>query len=104
MQHRHGVGRRRGLEADAEEHHLPVGVVGGDPGGVQRGVDDPDVAPAGPHTEQVMLAARHPQHVAERAEDDVIAGGDLQRPVDHLQRRDAYRAAGAVDELHRTLE
>ncbi len=87
VQHRHGVGGGGGgLEPDAEEHHLLVRVVGGDSGGVQGRVDDPDITPAGAHTEQVVAATGHPQHVAERTEDDVVAGGYLQGPIDHLQR------------------
>ena len=44
-QHRHGVGRRGGLEADGEEHHLAVGVGrAAMRDRVERRVDDADVA------------------------------------------------------------
>ena len=36
LQQREGGGRRRGLEPDGEEHDLAVGVLDGDPQGVER--------------------------------------------------------------------
>jgi hypothetical protein len=95
--HGHGVGRGRGLEPDPEEHHLPVRVLLAmvrHPGRV----DHPDVTTLALDPEQILLAARHAQHVAERAEDHVGPGGDLDalsiisgvsrtpdsRAVDHL--------------------
>ena len=48
LDHRHGVGRRGGLEADGEEHDLPVGFVLGDAHRVERRVDDPHVAALAP--------------------------------------------------------
>ena len=95
----HGVAGRRRLEADGEEHDLLVGVVLGHRDSVQWGVDDPDVAATGADAEQVGVGSRHPEHVAERAEDDVVPGGDLKGPVDHLQWRDAHGTAGAVDQF-----
>ena len=56
--------------------------------------------PAGLDREQVALRPRHPQHVAEGAEDHLGTRRDLQRLVDHLQRGDADRAARSVDEVH----
>ena len=67
--------------------------------GVERRVDDTHVAALALHPEQVTLAAGHPQHVAERTEDHLGAGGDVEGPVDDLQRGDAHRAPGPVDEL-----
>src|SRR5690606_22009395 len=97
--HRHGVGRGCGLEADAEEDHLPVRVLLGDAQRVQRGVDDAYVAALAAHLEQVPSGAGHAEHVAEGAEDHVGSGGDLQGLVDDLQRGHAHRAAGSVDQL-----
>ena len=94
----HGVGRGRGLEADGKEHHLPLGVLLGQRHGVHRRVDDPHVAPFRLHGQQVVGRAGHAQHVAERAEDHLRPRGDRHRLVDELQRRDAHRAAGAVDQ------
>ena len=65
---------------------------------VERRVDDAHVAAGGLDGEQIAVRARHAQHVAERAEDDVGPRGDLDRLVDHLERRDADRAARAVDQ------
>ena len=69
--------------------------------GVERRVDDPHVGAAALQREQVAARAGHPQHVAERGEDHVRAAGDGVRLVDHLQRGDADRAAGAVHQLDR---
>ena len=96
---RHRVGRRGGLEADAEEDHLLVGVVPREVERVERRVDDAHVAAGALDPEQVLLAAGHAQHVAERAEDHVGPRRDLQRLVDDLERGDADRAAGSVDQL-----
>ena len=95
---RHRVGRGGGLEADGEEHDLPLGFFAGQGHGVHRRVDDPHVAPFRLDREQVLLRAGHAQHVAERAEDHLRPGGDGHGPVDHLDRRDAHRAARAVDQ------
>jgi len=45
------------------------------------------------------LARQLAQHVAEGTEDDVGAARDGVRLVDHFERRDADRTAGAVDQL-----
>src|SRR6478672_393409 len=96
---RHRVRRRRRLEADAEEDDLPVGVLPCELQRVERGVHDPDVAAGALDAEEVLLAAGDPQHVAEGAEDHLWTRRDLERLVDHLERGDADRAAGAVDQL-----
>jgi hypothetical protein len=44
-QHQRG-GRRGGLEADGEEHHLALGVLVGQGQGVGRRIDHADVGPA----------------------------------------------------------
>ena len=48
--------------------------------------------------QQIVRAARHAQHVAERAEDHAGRDGDLDGLVDQLERRDADRTARAVHE------
>ena len=50
-------GGRGGLEADREEHHLAVGVLLGDPQGVERRVDHPDVGALGLGVQQRALRA-----------------------------------------------
>ena len=47
QQQRAGHGRRRGLEADADEHELALGLGGGQVDGVDRRVDDAHVGPGG---------------------------------------------------------
>ena len=94
----HRGGRGGGLEADAEEDDLFGRVLLCELHGVQRRIDDADIPASGLDGEQVGRAARHAEHVAERAEDHLGPGGDFQRLVNQLDRRDADRAAGAVDE------
>lgn len=53
-QHRHGIGWGGGLEADTEEHHLPVGQLGGQLDRVQGAVDHPNVAALTLDAEQVL--------------------------------------------------
>ena len=86
---------------DREEDDPAVRVLPGEAQRVEGRVDDAHVAAARLHLEQVVVRARHAQHVAEGAEDHVRPGGDGDRAVDHLERRDADRAAGAVHEAHR---
>ena len=95
---RHRRGGGGGFEADAEEDHFLGRVLLRELHGVQRRIDDPHIAAAGFDGQQIGRAARHAEHVAERAEDHVRPGGDLQRLVNQFERRDADRAAGAVDE------
>ena len=97
--HAHGVGRGGGFKADAEENHLLVGILDGEFNGVQRRIDDAHVAAAALDLEEVALGAGNAQHVAEGAEDDAGLRGDGQRLVDQFERRDADRAAGAVNHL-----
>lgn len=97
---RHGVGRRGRLEADAEEHHFPVGVLLSDVQSVQRRVHDAYVAALAAYLEEVTAGARHPEHVAEGAEDHSRPGGDLEGLVDDLERGDAHRTPRPVNQLH----
>ncbi len=99
LEDRHRIGRRGRLEPDAEEDHLAAGVLPGYLNGVERRVDDSHIAALALDPEQVLAAAGDAQHVAERAEDHAGAGGDRQGLVDHLERGDAHRAAGAMDQL-----
>ena len=61
LDQRHGVGRRGGLEADAEEHHPPGGVVARDVHGVQRRVDHAHVGAA------ALSASRSPREPGTRS-------------------------------------
>ena len=99
MPDRHGVGRGRGLKADGEEDDLAVRIGRRQVDGVERRIDDADVAALRFELQQIAVRAGHAQHVAEGAEDDAGPGGDGMGPVDHFQRRDAHRAAGAVHQL-----
>ena len=95
----HGVGRRRRLETDGEEDDLTVGLGFGDVDRIERRVHDPDVGSAGPCRVEIAVRSGYPQHVTERAEDDVGSSRQLQAPVDRLERGHTDRAAGAVNEL-----
>ena len=95
---RHRVAGRGRLEADGEEDDLAVGVLLRQLDRVERRVDHAHVAALRLHAEQVGRRAGHAQHVAERGEDHLGPAGDGDRPVDQLQRRDADRAARAVDQ------
>ena len=99
--HGHGIGRRGRLEADGEEDDLPIRIGRGQVHGIERRIDDAHVAALRFELQQIAVRAGHAQHVAEGAEDDVGPGGDGVGPVDHLQRRDADRTAGAVHQLAR---
>ena len=77
---RHRVGGCRGFEPDREEHHLLVGILPRDLQGVERRVHDAHVAARGLDLEQILLAARDAQHVAERTEDHVGSRRDLAVP------------------------
>ena len=57
LAHRHGIGRRRGLEPDGEEHHLRPGSALATSKASRRRVDHPDVAALGPRSQQVVLRA-----------------------------------------------
>jgi hypothetical protein len=61
----HRVRRGGGLEPDAEEHHLLVRVLPGQPHGVERRVDHAHVAAGRAHLEQVAPGAGNAEHVAE---------------------------------------
>ena len=65
-------------EPTAVVHNDPITVriLGGNGHGVERRVDDPDVAALGLDREQVLVAPRDPQHVAERAKGHIGPGGD----------------------------
>ena len=52
--HRHRVGWSRRLEADGEEHDLAIGMGVRELHGVERRIDDPDVASGGLHSEEIV--------------------------------------------------
>ena len=94
--HRHGVGRRRRLEPDGEEHDLTVGVPFGDGDGIERRVHDAHVASRGPYREQIARGPGHAKHVAEGAEGDTIVTADgevlpVGSGVDRLRQSDEAR-------------
>src|ERR1019366_4444440 len=87
-----------GLKPDAEEDHFSSRVLLRQLHRIQRRIDHPHPPAGGLEGEQIGRAARHAEHVAERAEDHFGPGGDLQRFVDEFNGRDTDRAAGAVNE------
>ena len=97
--HGHRVGRGGGLEPDAEEDDLPVGVLLSQPDRVERRVDDAHVA-ALAFTRNRSCSLPGTRSMSPN-EQKITSGtrGDRQRLVDHLQRGDAHRAAGTVDQL-----
>ena len=92
-------GGRRRFEADREEDDPAVGVGRREVHGVERRIDDPDVAALRLELQEVAARAGDAQHVAERAEDHSGPRRDRVGAVDRLQRSDADRAAGPVDQL-----
>ena len=89
---------RGGFKTDAEENDFPRRILLGDFHRVERRINDAHVAAAGLDRKQIRRAARHAQHVAERSENHVGPRGDFQRLVNQFERRDANRAARAVDQ------
>ncbi len=69
----HGVGRRGRFESNGKEHDLLVGIGGRNGDGVERRVHHPHIAAMRFQLQEISLRARHPQHVAERAEDHLRA-------------------------------
>ncbi|OPZ83305.1 MAG: hypothetical protein BWY76_02334 [bacterium ADurb.Bin429] len=99
--HRQRVGGGGRFKAHREEDHLAIGMLPREGKGIQRRVDDAHVAAVGFHREEVFRRARHAQHVAVGAEDDLRARGDFHRFVNEFHRRHAHRAAGAVHQRDR---
>jgi hypothetical protein len=91
------VGGARRPEADGEEDHRPVWMLLRQAQAVERRVDDADVAAARLEGEVIPFTPRHPQQVAEGAEDHVPPRGDGDGLVDQYQRRDADWTAGIMD-------
>ena len=71
LKHRHRIRRRGRFKSDREEHHLLIGILGGNLHRIGRRVHNAHIAPGRLHAEQIAGRARHPQHVSKRAEDDV---------------------------------
>ena len=95
--HRQRVRRRRRLKAHPEKNHLPARMRPRQFHRVQRRIDDPDIAAGGFDRQQVFRAARHPQHVAKRAEDHFGTRGDIDGLVDQFERRHANRTTRTVN-------
>src|SRR3989338_1497417 len=72
--------------------------------GIEGGVDDPHLPSARLGGKQVLVAARDPEHVAERTEHDLWPAGDDNRLVNQLHGRDADGTPRAVDKRHRRGE
>jgi hypothetical protein len=92
------VGGRGGLEADGEEDHLAVGVAARQLHGVERRVDHPDIA-AG-RLDRQQIGGEPGTRSMSPNEVKITSGrrGDGERLVDQLERRDADRAARAVNQ------
>ncbi len=67
---------------------------------VHRRIHDAHVPAVGPDLEQVRLGARNAQHVSVGCENHSRQRCDADRAIHHLQRRDANRAAGPVNQFH----
>ena len=95
----HGHQRRGGLEANANEHDLPIGV------GLRQGqriegrIADLHATACGLFLEQARRAAGHARHVAERGYGHVRDAREGDDGVDIAVRRDAHGAA-RPDERH----
>ena len=74
---RHRVGRRGGLEADAEEHHLRSGFSRASLQRVQRRVDDPHVAARALDPEQVLARCPAPAACRRRSRRSRPAGAAI---------------------------
>ena len=96
---RHRGGRRRGFEADREEHDVTIGVVDRDLECVERRVHESHVGAARLRLDEVALGTGHPHHVAERREDDAGLFGQPHRVVDAPHRDHADRAPGSVHQF-----
>ena len=80
--HRHSVGGRGGFKANAEEDHFPIRRLTGDLDGVQGRINHAHIRAFALNAEEVLVAARHAEHVAERAKDHTRPSGDGERLID----------------------
>ena len=93
-------GRRGGLEAHGQKHHLPLGMGTGDLQGLQRRRDQPHIGAGGAGLEQACAAATgHPQHVAVGGEDHPRLQGQGDGGIEAVGRGDAHRTARAMDQM-----
>ncbi len=98
-QHRSGR-RGGGLEAGGEEHHRALRIVQRDLSRIERAGDRPHVGAGGLRLGQrahlaLLHVDRHPQHVAEGDQNDLVLQRQLHRLIDVFFRADAHRAARA---------
>ncbi len=99
---RHRIGRRGGFKSDRKENHLLIRIRRREVHRIHWRINDAHVRPALRfQLQQIAARSRHAQHVAERTERHLRPRDDGVRPVDHLHRRDADRAAGAVHQFDR---
>jgi len=100
FEQRCGDGRRRGLEADAGEDHLPPGLGGRDLHRVARRVDDAHVGAGGARGRQGRARRRHADEVAEGRQRHLRQTGEGHSLVQVGGRRDAHRAPWPGDQPH----
>jgi hypothetical protein len=93
--------RHGGLEAEAEEHDLPLGMPAREPERIQRRVDDPHVGALRLGLQQTLARAWHAHGVAEGRENDLGPLRQRHAVVDPAARQHADRAAGAVHQFDR---
>ncbi len=92
---------RRGLEADGEEHHLPVRMGRCDLQRLGGRIHHAHVGALRPRLEQAAPARRrHAQHVAVADERDVGPARQFDGRVEPRHRQHAHRAARAVNQAH----
>ena len=96
-----GRRRRRGLEADGEEHDFARRIVIRGLQHILNRVDHADIGPGGSGADQrMLLRARHAHHVAIGTKDDAVRFGEFDGIVEPPDRQNADGTARPVDEMH----
>src|ERR1041385_2599935 len=91
-------GRSR-LEADAEENDFLVRIVLRDLESVQRAVHDADISATRFYGQQIGSTSGNAQHITKGTKDHPRPGGDFERLIDQLDRRNTDGATRSVNEL-----
>ena len=100
LMHSHCGGRRGGFKAHGKEHHLARGFAAREVERIERRINHTHIGADGARVEKIAGRAGHAEHVAERAQRNARAFGQLDRKIDHLDRRHADGTSGAVNQRH----